>query len=67
MIQRRGSRRNEGETDMTDHHARARELVSKVNATEKAAQLYSVWLKIGEDGSVTFRDTRHGFIGKGTA
>jgi beta-glucosidase len=29
---------------------------------EKAAQLYSVWLKIGEDGSVAFREVHDGFI-----
>jgi beta-xylosidase len=29
---------------------------------EKAAQLYSVWLRIGEDGSLAFREAHDGFI-----
>ena len=33
-----------------------------MNAREKAAQLYAIWLKIAEDGSLSFRDARDGFI-----
>jgi beta-xylosidase len=51
---------------MADHQQRARELLSRMNVTEKVAQLFSVWLKIGEDGTFAFRDAQDGFITQGT-
>jgi beta-glucosidase len=47
---------------MIDHHERARRLLSEMSITEKAAQLYSVWLKIEEDGTFVLRDAKEGFI-----
>ncbi len=47
---------------MIDHQKRARELVGKMTAKEKVAQLCSVWLRIEEDGSFSFREARDGFI-----
>jgi beta-xylosidase len=45
-----------------NHRERALELVRKMTPKEKAAQLYAVWVKIGEDGSLAFRDVHDGFI-----
>jgi beta-xylosidase len=45
-----------------NHRERAHGLLQKMNAREKAAQLYSVWLEIAEDGSLAFRDVHDGFI-----
>jgi beta-xylosidase len=50
---------------MTDHHQRARELLARMHVKEKVAQLFSVWLRIEEDGSFTFRDAPDGFTMQG--
>ena len=47
---------------MIDHQKRARELVGEMTVKEKVAQLCSVWLRIEEDGSFSFREARDGFI-----
>ena len=46
---------------MASHEDRARELVQKMTVKEKVAQLYSVWLKIEEDGTFSFREALDGF------
>lgn len=52
---------------MVNHQERARKLVQKMTVKEKIAQLHSVWLKIEEDGTFTFRDGLDGFIQDSTA
>lgn len=47
---------------MNEHQKRAKELLAKMTIEEKAAQLYSVWLVVNEDGSFTFRNVGDGFI-----
>jgi beta-glucosidase len=45
-----------------NHRERAVGLVQKMTTAEKVAQLHSVWLEIGEDGSFAFRKAHDGFI-----
>jgi beta-xylosidase len=52
---------------MVNHQERARKLVQQMTVKEKIAQLHSVWLKIEEDGTFTFRDGLDGFIQDSTA
>ncbi len=52
---------------MQNHRDRARSLLERMNIEEKAAQLYSVWLKIGADGSLRFRSGNDGFIKTATS
>jgi beta-xylosidase len=47
---------------MIDHRKRARELLKKMTVKEKVAQLHSVWLRIEEDGTFSFREATDGFI-----
>lgn len=47
---------------MSTHTDRADRLIAQMNLREKVAQLYSMWLKIEEDGSFTFRGVDDGFI-----
>jgi hypothetical protein len=47
---------------MKSHEERARELLARMTPAEKAAQLYSVWLQIEEDGSFDFRKVKDAFI-----
>ncbi len=41
---------------------RAEKLLAKMSIREKSAQLYSVWLRIDEDGDFAFRSMNDGFI-----
>jgi len=47
---------------MSAHSDRARELLAKMNIKEKAAQLYSVWVELEENGDFRFRGVHDGFI-----
>jgi len=48
-----------------DHRKRASQLLEKMSIEEKAAQLYSVWLRISPDGTFTFRESAGDFFSEG--
>lgn len=45
------------------HRRRAKELVSKMNIREKAAQMYAVWLRIDGAGKISLKQPRGGGAG----
>jgi beta-xylosidase len=46
------------EIHMTDHRKRVRDLLSRMTLAEKAAQLYSVWLRVDESGDSIIKELK---------